>query len=196
MSTVDAWLTPHATFHHVVEGGGDSVMIVKGNPPQVPHEIRLVCHESTALAETMTACDPVDHGHGRREARRLTASTALMAYRHGPGLTQVCPIERRVTVKQSGVQRAAVVYGATRLSPDHARPERLWRVVRQHWPIEHQVHGGRAVTCDEDRSHVRCGSIPQVMAAWRHTTMGLRHWTGEPHIAAACRRFAAQPWLT
>lgn len=85
-STVDAWLTPRAIAHHVVEGGGDDVMIVQGNEPQVPHEIRLVFHESTALAETLTACDTGDHGHGRREARRLTASTALMAYSHWPGV--------------------------------------------------------------------------------------------------------------
>src|SRR5262245_50793413 len=30
-----------------------------------------------ALPETLTACDTVDHGHGRLEERRLTASTAL-----------------------------------------------------------------------------------------------------------------------
>jgi hypothetical protein len=50
-------------------------------------------------------------------------------------------------------------------------------------------------TFDEDRSQVRCGSIPQVMAAFRNTAIGLLHWAGETNIAAACRRFAAQPWL-
>jgi hypothetical protein len=33
------------------------------------------------------------------------------------------------------------------------------------------------------------------MAAWRNTAIGLMRWAGETHIAAACRRFAAQPWL-
>jgi predicted transposase YbfD/YdcC len=193
--TVDALLTQRAIAHQVVEGGGDYVMIVKGNQPQVQHDIRLVFQESTALAETMTACDTVDHGHGRLEARRLTASTALMEYSNWPGLAQVFQIERRVTVKKSGAQRAEVVYGVTSLSPEQARPERLLRLVRQHWQIENQVHWVRDVTFDEDRSQVRCGSIPQVMAALRNTTIGLMHWTGETNIAAACRRFAAQPWL-
>jgi hypothetical protein len=40
---------------------------------------------------------------------------------------------------------------------------------------------------------VRCGSIPQVMAAFCNTAIGLIHWAGETSIAAACRRFAAQP---
>jgi predicted transposase YbfD/YdcC len=58
----------------------------------------------------------------------------------------------------------------------------LLALVRGQWQIEHQSHWVRAVTCDEDRSQVRCGNMPQVMAALRHTV-----------IAAACRRSAAQP---
>ena len=142
----------------------------------------------------MTACDTMDHGHGRLAERRLTASTALVEDGDWPGLAQVCPGERRVTVKQNGAQRAEVVYGVTSLSPERARPDRLLRGVRQHWQIENQVHGVRTVTCEEDRSQVRCGSMPRGMAAWRNTAIGLMHWAGETHIAAACRRFAAQPW--
>jgi hypothetical protein len=33
------------------------------------------------------------------------------------------------------------------------------------------------------------------MAAFRNTAIGLMHGSGETNIAAACRRFAAQPWL-
>jgi predicted transposase YbfD/YdcC len=193
--TVDAWLTQRAIADRLVEGGGDYVMLVKGNQPQLQHNIRLVFQESTALAETMTACDTMDHGHGRLEERRLTASTALVDYRDWPGLAQVFQVERRVTVKKSGAQRVEVVYGVTSLSPERARPEGLLRLVRQHWQIENQVHWVRDVTFDEDRSQVRCGSIPQVMAAFRHTAIALMHWAGETNIAAACRRFAAQPWL-
>ena len=40
---------------------------------------------------------------------------------------------------------------------------------------------------------VRCGNIPQVLAALRNTVIGLLRWADETNIAAACRRFAAQP---
>jgi hypothetical protein len=53
---------------------------------------------------------------------------------------------------------------------------------------------GREVTCDADRSQVRSGSLPQVMAAFRNTALGLIRQAGETTIAAACRRVAAQPW--
>jgi hypothetical protein len=51
------------------------------------------------------------------------------------------------------------------------------------------------VTFDEDRSQVRCDSIPQIMAGLRNTVMGLMRRAGDTNIAAACRRFAAQPVL-
>jgi len=50
------------------------------------------------------------------------------------------------------------------------------------------------VTFDEDRSQVRVGHIPEILAALRNTTIGLMCLVGETNIAAACRRFAAQPW--
>ena len=193
--TVDALLTQRAIAPKLVEGGGDYVMIVQGNQPQWPHDIRLVFQEPRARTETITACDMVDHGHGRLEERRLTTSPALVEYSDWPGLAQVFQVERRVTVKKSGAQREAVVYGVTSLSPDRAGPEGLLHLVRQHWQIENKVHWVRDVTFDEDRSQVRCGSIPQVMAACRNTALGLMHWAGETNIAAACRRLAAQPWL-
>jgi predicted transposase YbfD/YdcC len=193
--TVEAWLTQRALAQRLVESGGDYGMIVQGNPPPLQDDIRLVFQEPAPRAETMAASDTLDHGHGRLEERRLTASTALVEYRDGPGLAQVFQVERRVTIQKSGVQRVEVVYGVTRLSPERVRPEGLWRVVRQHWQIENPLQGVRDVTFDEDRSHVRCGSMPQVMAAFRHTAIGLMHWAGETTIAAACRRFAAQPCL-
>jgi len=71
----------------------------------------------------------------------------------------------------------------------------LLTLVRGHWHIENKSHWVRDVTFDEDRSQVRCGNIPQVMAALRNTVIGLTRWAGATNIAAACRRFAAQPAL-
>jgi predicted transposase YbfD/YdcC len=192
--TVDALLTQRAIAQHIVEGGGDYVMIVKGNQPQLHQDIDVVFQDPAVLAETMTASETVDSGHGRIEQRRLTASTALVGYGDWPGLAQVFQVERHVTMKKSGAQRDEVVYGVTSLGPERAGPEHVLGLVRQHWQIENKVHWVRDVTFDEDRSQVRCGSIPQVMAAFRNTAIGLMRWAGETNIAAACRRFAAQPW--
>ena len=192
--TVDAVLTQRAVAERIVHGGGDYVMLVKGNQPQLQHDIQLVFHETHLLAETMATAETVDSGHGRLEQRRLTASSALVGYSDWPGLAQVFQLERGVLMKKSGEQRHEVVYGVTSLSRDQAGPERLLGLVRQHWSIENKSHWVRDVTFDDDRSQVRCGSIPQVLAAFRNTAMGLMRCAGETNIAAACRRFAAQPW--
>jgi predicted transposase YbfD/YdcC len=191
--TVDALLTQRTIAQRIVAGGGDYVMVVKANQPRLHHDIHLLFQDVDALAEPMAA-ETVAVGHGRIEQRRLTSSTALVGYSDWPGLAQVFQLERRVTMKASGVQRADVVYGVTSLRPEQAGPERLLGLVRQHWQIENQVHWVRDVTFDEDRSQVRSGSLPQVMAAFRNTALGLIRQAGETNIAAACRRFAAQPW--
>jgi predicted transposase YbfD/YdcC len=192
--TVDALLTQRAIAQHIVADGGDYVMVVKGNQPPLHHDIHLLFQDVDALGEPRAAAETVDVGHGRIEQRRLTSSTALVGYTDWPGLAQVFQLERHVTVKASRIQRSDVVYGVTSLRPEQARPERLLGLVRQHWQIENQVHWVRDVTFDEDRSQVRRGNIPQVMAAFRNTVLSLIRQAGETNIAAACRRVAAQPW--
>src|SRR5262249_46202325 len=104
-------------------------------------------------------------------------------------------VGRHVITQKTTEERVEVVYGVTSLNPARGTPERLLDLVRGHWQIENTSHWGRDVTFDEDRSQVRCGNIPQVMAALRNTTIGLLRWAGYTNIAAACRRFAAQPDL-
>ena len=45
----------------------------------------------------------------------------------------------------------------------------------------------------EDASQVRCGNIPQVMAAVRNATLTLLRTSGNTEIASALRYFAANP---
>jgi predicted transposase YbfD/YdcC len=139
--TVDALLTQRAIAERIVHGGGDYVMLVKGNQPQLQHDIQLVFQEAHALAETVTTAEIVDSGHGRLEQRRLTASSALVGYSDWPGLAQVFQIERSVTLKKQGEQRHDVVYGVTSLRLDQADPKQLLGLVRPHGPIENHVHG-------------------------------------------------------
>ena len=102
-------------------------------------------------------------------------------------------VGRQVSTKKTGPERVEVVYGVTSLSPERATPGRVLALVRGHWAIENTSHWVRDVTFDADRSQVRCGNIPHVMATLRHTAIGLVRWPGHTNLAAACRRLAAQP---
>ena len=80
------------------------------------------------------------------------------------------------------------------LTPEEATPARLLNLWRGHWGIENRIHWVRDVTMDEDRSQVRTGAAPQIMAALRNLTIGLLTMAGEPNIAAALRRNATRPF--
>ena len=190
--TMDALLTQRQVAQTIVEAGGDDVMIVKENQPQLKAAMALVFTLPPA-GDRQARARTVDVGHGRIETRHLTTSEALVGYSDWPGLAQVFEVGRHVITKKTAKERVEVVYGVTSLSPERATPNRLLELVRGHWGIENKSHWVRDVTFDEDRSQVRCGNIPHIMAALRNTAIGLLRWAGHTNIAAACRRLAAQP---
>ena len=190
--TMDALLTQRHVAQTIVDGGGDYVMIVKENQPQLHADIELVFTLPPA-GDRQPSARTVDIGHGRIEQRNITTSEALVGYSDWPGLAQVFEIGRHVITQKTGEERVEVVYGVTSLRPERVTPGQLLAFVRGHWHIENKSHWVRDVTFDEDRSQVRCGNIPHVMAALRNTAIGVLRWAGHTNIAAACRQLAAQP---
>jgi len=190
--TMDALLTQRHVAQTIVDTGGDYVMIVKENQPRLRADIELV-FTLPPVGDRQETARTIDIGHGRIEQRNITTSEALVGYSDWPGLAQVFELGRHVIIQNTGEERVEVVYGVTSLRPERATPGHLLALVRGHWQIENKSHWVRDVTFDEDRSQVRCGNIPQVMAALRNTAIGLLRWAGHTNIAAACRRLAAQP---
>jgi predicted transposase YbfD/YdcC len=190
--TMDALLTQRHVAQTIVDKGGDYVMIVKENQPRLRADIELV-FTLPPVGDRQETARTIDIGHGRIEQRNIATSEALVGYSDWPGLAQVFELGRHVIIQNTGEERVEVVYGVTSLRPERATPGHLLALVRGHWQIENKSHWVRDVTFDEDRSQVRCGNIPQVMAALRNTAIGLLRWAGHTNIAAACRRLAAQP---
>jgi len=190
--TMDALLTQRHVAQTIVDKGGDYVMIVKENQPRLRADIELV-FTLPPVGDRQETARTIDIGHGRIEQRNITTSEALVGYSDWPGLAQVFELGRHVIIQNTGEERVEVVYGVTSLRPERATPGHLLALVRGHWQIENKSHWVRDVTFDEDHSQVRCGNIPQVMAALRNTAIGLLRWAGHTNIAAACRRLAAQP---
>jgi predicted transposase YbfD/YdcC len=190
--TMDALLTQRHVAQTIVDAGGDYVMTVKEHQPQLRADIALI-FTLPPVGDRQETARTVDIGHGRIEQRNITTSEALVGYSDWPGLAQVFELGRHGMDQKTGQERVEVVYGVTSLSPQRATPARLLELVRGQWQIENKSHWVRDVTFDEDRSQVRCGNIPQVMAALRNTAIGLLRWAGHTNIAAACRQLAAQP---
>jgi hypothetical protein len=134
----------------------------------------------------------VTKGHGRIETRTIRTSTDLVGYTTFPGAAQVFCIERTVTTLQGQPKHHEIVYGITSLSPARADAARLLTLNRSHWGIENRLHWVRDVTFDEDRSQVRTGAGPQVMASLRNVAITLLRLAGCTNVAEGLRRCARQ----
>lgn len=134
-------------------------------------------------------------GHGRIEHRwiRVVSVPEEIDGVNWPGRQQVFALQRETISKKSQQRRCETVCGITSLSQEQADAAQLLEMVRSHWQIENGLHWVRDVTLDEDRSRVRSGHLPQVMAAFRNLAIGLLRSNGATNIAAACRACAAQP---
>lgn len=192
--TVDALLTQRKLAEAIIAQRGHYLMAVKENQAELLSWLKSVLEAPQWFCDAVGEAETMDLCHGRIEHRRLVASSALEGSELWPGIRQVMKVERRVIYKKSGLERQEVAYAVTSLSRQQASPEQLLKIMRGHWKIENKSHWVRDVTFDEDRSQVRSGSIPQLMAAMRNTAIGLMRLSGETNIAAACRKFAAQPW--
>jgi predicted transposase YbfD/YdcC len=195
VTTTDALHTQRDIAQVIMDGQGDYLQVVKKNQPGLLEDIQTLFEHPEAVQETFHAAHAVNLHGDRIEERHLIASAILAGYTDWPGLQQVMRLERRTLNKQKQILHHEVVYGVTSLSPERASPDQLLKLWREHWHIENKLHYVRDVTFDEDRPQVRVRHIPQVMAALRNVTISLFRLLGWTNIAAACRRFAAQPQL-
>ncbi len=86
-----------------------------------------------------------------------------------------------------------VVFLIAILPPAADEPSSLLALCRGHWAIENRLHDVRDVTFVEDRSRIRTGHAPQLLAACRNLAIPLIHRSGSSHIATAHRSFSSHP---
>jgi hypothetical protein len=89
---------------------------------------------------------------------------------------------------------AQVVYLIT--SDRDAGPVTLAAWIRGHQEIENKLHWVRDVTYREDKSLVRTGNAPRVMASLRSLAISLLRLDSHASIAAANRHHARDPQFT
>ena len=129
--------------------------------------------------------------HGRR-ARRTIKLALAPAWIEFDGAAQVAQVRRTVTRK--GKKTVEVVYLITSDRDADAATLAAW--ARSHWHIENKLHWVRDVTYQEDKSLVRTGNAPRVMATLRSLAISLLRLDGHTNIAAANRHHARDPQRT
>ncbi|WP_308159749.1 ISAs1 family transposase [Micromonospora sp. C81] len=183
--TADALHCQRDHVAYLAERGAHWILTVKANQPNLHAQLAGLPWRAVPDA---TRHD--DRGHGRREIRTckiLTISTGI-DLPHAAQAIQVRRRRRRLDEPKRFTTET--VYAITDLQVHQAKPDQLAAWIRGHWSIENKIHWVRDVTYDEDRSQIRTGTGPQVMAALRNAAIGALRLAGVTNIAAANRHHA------
>ena len=164
--------------------------MVKGNQPSLRAQLA-----GLPWRQIPAGHDTREKGHGRAERRtlKITAVAAGLAFPHAAQAIQIVRRRRALTGKNNKKWSTETMYAITSLTATQARPAELAAIIRGHWLIEDRLHWVRDVTYDEDRSQVRTGNGPRVMASLRNLAITVLRLTGETSIAAALRYNARRP---
>ena len=195
--TGDARLTQRNISIQIVEAGGDYVLPVKENQPQVLDDLQTLfaperCVKGFSPAtKDFRRAEKTEKGHGRIETRTLTASSELKDYLNWPYAEQGFKLEREFEQMNTGKITHEVVYGVTSLTAQEAGAERLLEITRSHWGIESGLHYRRDVTLHEDRGRVRRGHAAHAIAVINNLVLGLFARLGYTSAPEARRHFAA-----
>jgi predicted transposase YbfD/YdcC len=186
--TADALHTRADLASYLVERKqADYLLTVKDNQPGLVSSI-----DGLAEAAFSPAHQTVDRGHGRVEHRTIRTAPIPSSVRF-PHAAQVFVVQRHVTDPTGRTRHTEVAYGITSLDAARGGPQRLTALARGHWEIENRLHWVRDVTFEEDRSQVRTGHRPRVMATLRNLAIGLLRRAGHRNIARGVRWAGRDP---
>jgi predicted transposase YbfD/YdcC len=185
----------HAQRDHaeylVAKRGAHYLLTVKLNQPTLFAQLAALPWGQIPVADRRR-----ERGHGRAEIRRLKV-TALAGPAHEllfPYAAQALQItRRRRPLNGDRSWSSETVYAVTSLTARHTSGAELADIVRGQWGIEDRLHYIRDVTYDEDRSQIRTGNGPRIMASLRNLAITAARLTGVTNIAASTRHQARRP---
>ena len=183
--TLDALHTQTATAKLIDTLGGVYVLTVKANQPHLYQ----ACKDLpwTQIHPDMSR----DRGHGRRVTRslRLLQAPATIGFPHA---LWVAKIRRTRTIKgETGWEEVFVI--TNHLHPTY-RQLSTW--VQRHWSIENELHWERDVVWGEDKSQVRTGTRPRVMASLRNLAITRLGFAGVDNMQRTLTYLWANPVVT
>lgn len=174
--TLDAMGCQREVAETIIAGGGDYVLALKGNQPQLHADVRdfFVDGLATGFAASVDQAETYEKGHGRIEKRTCwaTEDADLRHYLNPDG-------------RWAGLRSVAVVQAERRVGTDATQERRYYlsslpadavrlnRLVRTHWQIENQLHWVLDTAFSEDQCRVRMGDGAQNLALLRRVALSL-----------------------
>jgi predicted transposase YbfD/YdcC len=149
----------------IVEKGGDYVLAVKNNQPNLLADAQAAL--AAAARKQPKSAAAKDARHGRKESRKaIVAPVKIMAITHDfPGLKAVA----RITSRRGKDKPLERYFLLSRLY----KPDQVLRIVRAHWGIENGLHWPLDVVLEEDLARNRKDNAPENLAVLRRMVLNV-----------------------
>jgi len=172
--TLDAMGCQKAIAKQVVAGGGDYVLVVKGNQGQLLADIQDTVTralDGDLPAGAVRQCTTTEQGHGRHEERSCVVVHHVAGIRDRPAwahLTTVGMCRRERTANGRTTEEVCYFIGSRRMGA-----RRYAQALRGHWGIENQLHWQLDVSFGEDASRIENRHGAANFALLRKLALGL-----------------------
>jgi predicted transposase YbfD/YdcC len=174
--TIDALGCQKAVAKQIVEQGGDYMLAVKGNQPELHADIKQVFEGASSRGWGKREHDvheEVEKGHGRIERRRTTLTRdvpwlikASSAWR---GLRGIVLVERERTIGDTTT--VSRDYYITSMHTNKASEAAA--ACRAHWGVENGLHWTLDVAMNEDQCRIREGHAAENFSRLRRIALNL-----------------------
>lgn len=187
--TADALHTQRAHAKLLHKRGAHYVLTVKGNQCALLDRIK-----SQNWSTREAGYSEWEKAHGRTTHWSATTQSA-QDWIDFPHAAQTVMLTREKTNHKTGERTCERVYLITSLSPEEAEAAELAAYIRGHWGIENKLHWVRDESLGEDKSQIRTGNAPHVMASLRNLVLALHRLAGNRAIAKAMRAAGRDPQI-
>lgn len=160
--TADALHTQTGHARYLAGRGAHYIFTVKGNQPTLLDQPAQSPWEQVPAGSRNRS-----KAKGRKMIRTVKCATLSPGIGF-PHATQAIQITRKSRPLGATAWHLETVYALTSLPTHQASPAQLGSWVRGHWGIEKALHWRRDVTWNEDKSQIRTGNTPRVMAILRN----------------------------
>ena len=182
--TADALHTQRSHAEYLIKRRAHYVLTVKGNQRSLQRQLKELPWKGVPVGNKQSY-----KSHGRKGSRSIKVVTidAGILFPHAAQAAQITRRSRRTNGTKWSVE---TVYIITSLPAETASPAELNAMVRGHWTIENRLHWVRDVVFLEDKSMVRTGNAPRLMASLRNLAISLYRIARITNIAKATRHTA------
>ena len=167
--TADAMHCQKATAQAILDRGGDHVLALKANQPDLLDDVRLLLDDPTAPSDDVAQTTDGDHGRIEVRHHAVSRDVAWLAAAHGwPGLAAVGKFVATREVDGQATTTSRYYLLSKALPAAH-----FAGIVRTHWQIENRLHWVLDTAMDEDQSRSRKDHAPENLARLRRFALNL-----------------------